>query len=376
MKRYYLYLFVIIVVLLSDAAIAQTYLFIGSYNFNRNKQGIYVYRFDTATGAMEYVSSTRQIPNPSYVTLSPNGKHLYACTETLTPKGGAVSSFSFDSRSGKLTYLGSQKSWGENPVYVTVDKNEKWLINANYTEGGIAVYPLDSNGIIGEARQKMSFFEGSVNPRKQERAHVHCAVFTPAQDYILFPDLGADKIRYYSFDPLKTEPLSATSDSFMRTIPGSGPRHLTFHPNGKYAYCNEELSGYVSAYNYKNGTLDSFQRIATHEVEHDKDYSNADIHVAPDGRFLYASNRGTQNNIAIFSISAYNGGLRLLGYQSVSGNHPRNFTIDPTGNFLIVANQVSGNVVVFRRDVKTGMLTKTKHHVRILNPSCVQTRTY
>ncbi|MCW3124305.1 MAG: 6-phosphogluconolactonase [Flavipsychrobacter sp.] len=374
MKRYYLLL---LLILIAVGGNAQTcYLFIGSYNFNRNKEGVYVYRFDTLSGALTMISATRGIPNPSYVTLSPNGKYLYACTETLTNDEGSVSSFEFDCHKGVLTFINSQKSGGANPVYATVDKTGKWLVNANYTQGGVSFYPLSVSGTIQTAQQLRTYIEGSVSMQHQERAHVHCVAFSPAQDHVFFPDLGADKIRCYSFDAAKSSPLAATTDSFITTDLGSGPRHLTFHPNGRYAYCTEEMAGFISVYAYNNGMLIPIQRIATHDKERKTEFSIADIHISSDGRFLYASNRTHQNNIAIFSIYEGSGRLTLVGYEPVHGNHPRNFTLDPTGNFLLVANQVSGNVVVFKRDKKTGLLTRTKNHLKILNPSCLQMRIY
>jgi 6-phosphogluconolactonase len=351
------------------------YVFVGSYNWDKNKSGIYVYELDTIKGSLKEVSNFKGVLNPSYVTVSPNGKFIYACTETKTPNLGSVSSFEFNSINGKLTFLNNQKSGGENPVYLAIDKSGKWLINGNYTEGSVSVFSIDSNGKINSIVQNIHYQEGSVNKERQDRSHVHSTVFSPDYDYIFSPDLGSDKIRFYSFDSLQKEPLQIIKESFIKSTLGSGPRHFTFHPNGKFAYCIEELTGTISVYNYENGKLDSIQRINTHSKKYKENFNSADIHISPDGLFLYASNRGEENNIAIFSIKK-NGHIKTIGYQSTYGKTPRNFTIDASGDFLIVANQTSGNLIVFNRNSKTGLLKKLSNNIKIENPTCVQIRQY
>ena len=366
--------FLIFLLFSSFAKAENYYLFVGSYNFSNGKEGIYVYKFDIVTGRLEKTYSTHNIANPSYLTLSPDGKYLYACTETQTKNAGSVSSFKFDSKDGTLAFINKQPSGGENPVYDVVDKSGKWLINANYTEAGISVYALDTNGGIEPPSQVLHFSEGSVNKERQASAHIHSAVFSPAQDFLFFPDLGADKIRCYSFNPNKPKPISEYGAT--KSVPGSGPRHFAFHPNSKFAYCIEEMAGYITAYRYANGRLDSIQRLAAHSKHRKNNFNSADIHLSPDGRFLYASNRSAENNLAIFSIDQETGFLNFVGYQSTFGDHPRNFTIDPTGRFLIVANQISGNVGVFKRNKKTGFLTNTGVQIKVPGASCLQIRKY
>ena len=351
-----------------------TYVFFGSYNKNTSSDGIYIYKLDTNNGNLTKISSNRSIPNPSFLTLSPNGKFLYACTESLTKNAGSVSSYEFDTQNGTLKFLNVQKSCGENPVYLTIDKSGKWLINANYTLSSISVYPITDNGMINPAVQTLQFFEGSnVDPIRQDYSHLHSAVFSANQDYMFFTDLGADKIRTYKFHESDLTPLQ--EDCTINSPPGSGPRHFTFHPNGLYAYCIEELEGAISVYRYSNGRLDSIQRVFTHPINYNKMIMSADIHISPDGKFLYASNRGNQNNIIIFEIKE-NGTLSEVGYQSTFGEHPRIFAIDPSGQFLIVTNLISGNVVVFRRDKETGLLDKVGKKVKIKKVSFVLARQY
>ncbi len=368
------YIFAILFSFSFGAYSQTTYVFFGSYNKDTSNDGIYIYSLDMNSGNLTKVSSNNSIFNPTYLALSPNGRFLYACTESQTKNAGSVSSYEFDAKKGTLKLINTQKSGGENPVYLTIHKSGKWLINANYTEGSIAVYPLAEDGKINPATQILQFTAGSgISPQRQNRAHVHSAIFSIDQAYMFFPDLGADKIRLYQFDSLNIQPLQ--KEDSIKSTPGSGPRHLTFHPNGQFAYCIEELAGAISVYKYENGRLDSIQRILTHPKGYNKRVMSADIHISPDGKFLYASNRGDQNNISIFAINEA-GTLKEIGYQSSLGEHPRIFAIDPTGQFLIVTNLISGDVFVFRRNAKTGLLKKVGKKVKINNVSFVQIRQY
>lgn len=350
-------------------------MFFGSFNRDKTAEGIYVYQLDTISGKLSKVTSVKNHLNPSFITLSPNGKYLFACTESKTPDAGSVSSFKFEPENKTLTFVNSQKSGGENPVYVAVHENGQWLLNGNYTQGSISIYPLSEDGNINPVAQNFQFTDGSINIERQDRSHIHSTVFSPNFDHVFLPDLGADKIRCYRFENDKKEPLQPAEKPYMKTTLGGGPRHFTFHPNGKYAYCAEELSGTVNSYKYENGKLESIQRINTHTKKYKENFESSDIHISPDGRFLYASNRGEENNIAIFAIQD-NGLLATVGYQSTLGKHPRVFDIDETGKFLIVTNSVSGNVFVFKRNIKTGLLKKVGEELKIKSVSCVQIRTY
>jgi 6-phosphogluconolactonase len=348
-----------------------SFVFFGSFMRDKTKESIYVYQLDSATGQLQFITSTKGISNPSFLTVSPNGKFVYACTESKTPNAGSVSSFAFDVKNKTLRFINSQPSGGENPVFVSVYPSGKWLVNANYTQGSVAVYPLTQDGHIDSMVQNIHYKEGSIVAGRQDSAHIHAAVFSPRFDFVFLPDLGADKIRSYPFDATDKTPLQTAQSTFTTTTLGAGPRHFTFHPNGRFAYCIEELSGTISAYKYANGRLDSMQRINTHPEKEQEGYESSDIHISPDGLFLYASNRGDENNIAIFSIGT-NGQLKKRGYQSTLGDHPRTFAMDPSGKFLIVTNAVSGNVFVFSRNKKTGLLKKVGSEVKIENVSCVQ----
>lgn len=353
----------------------ETYVFFGSFNWDKKNNGIYVYQLNPTNGKLSKVTALKNIVNPSFLTLSKDGRFVFACTESKTPDGGSVSSFQFNPKAKSLKPINSQKSGGENPVYVTAHNNGKWLINGNYTEGSISVYPISEDGIIAPLVQNFQFIEGSVNAQRQDRAHIHSTVFSPDFDYLFAPDLGADKIRRFTFNSDKAEPLQIAENPSIATVAGSGPRHFTFHPNGKFAYCIEEMGGAVSAYHYDKGNLENLQRINTHSDEYKDDFESSDIHISPDGRFLYASNRGQENNLAIFSIQA-DGTLKIVGYQPTLGKHPRTFAIDETGDFLITTNVQTSDVFVFRRNQETGLLIKIGKRVKIKNVSSVQIKNY
>ena len=208
-----------------------TYVFLGSYNRDKSAEAIQVYQLDTLNGKLTKFTSVNNVINPSYLTVSPNGKYVYACTDTKTPNAGSISSFEFNTENKSLTFLNSQQSGGENPVYVSVHKSGKWITNANYTEGSVSVFPILENGKIDSIAQNFQYMDGSTHKERQTRSHVHSAVFSPQYDYLFLPDLGADKIRCYAFDENQKKPLVETKNPFTKTDLEAGPRHFTFHPN-------------------------------------------------------------------------------------------------------------------------------------------------
>lgn len=355
---------------------SKTFLFVGTYTGGIPDSGIYVYEFNSHSGKLKKTFAGENLTNPSFLSISPNGQFLYACTDSKLPKHGNVTAFKIDTIAGKISYINKQSCGGENPVYLTVHKNNKFILNGNYNAGSVSAFTTNKDGSLNPYSQIIHFKDSSVNKNRQEKSHIHAAVFSPNNDYVFSTDLGADKIRVFSFDTLKTAPLLSVDSLLVATIPGCGPRHFTFHPNGKFSYCIEELSGTISVYSYKQGKLESLQRLFSYS-KISETYSGADIHLSPDGLFLYASNRdNNENTISIFSVDQVNGKLKLVGHQSTFGKHPRNFVIDPTGNFLLVANVSTNNIVVFARNLKTGLLTKTEHEINIQRPSCLKMVSY
>ena len=352
------------------------FVFFGSYNWDKGSEAVYVYELDNKTGKLTKVASSSDVINPGYITVSSDGKYIYASSDAKTPNYGTVSSFAFDANKKTLTFLNQQKTGGENPVYVNVDKSGKWLINVTYNQPSISVFPLLENGKIDSMVQHFKFTEGSgVNPTRQEKSHTHSAVFAPDYTTVLFADLGADKILQYSFDANQKQPLIDSKSFFINTKPGSGPRHITFSKNGKLVYSIEELAGMISVYDFSENKLKKIQRIATHPDKITEGFESSDVHISPDGKFLYATNRGKENNIAIFKV-LNDGKLESIGYKKTGGKHPRTFAIDETGKFIIVTNVISQDVTVFKRNLETGMLKKVGKPVKIKNVTCVKIKMY
>ncbi|MPS71569.1 MAG: lactonase family protein [Chryseobacterium sp.] len=352
------------------------FVFFGSYNWDKGSEAVYVYELNNETGKLTKVASSSDVINPGYITVSPDGKYIYASSDAKTPNYGTVSSFAFDADKKTLTFLNQQKTGGENPVYVNVDKSVKWLINATYNQATISVFPILGDGRIDSIAQHFKFTEGSgVDAKRQEKAHTHSVVFAPDFRSVLFADLGADKILQYPFDTTQKQPLIDSQSTFIHTRPGSGPRHITFSKDGKLAYSIEELAGMISVYDFSENKLKEIQRIATHPDKIKEGFESSDVHISPDGKFLYATNRGNENNIAIFKV-LNDGKLKSIGYQKTGGKHPRTFAIDETGKFIIVTNVISQDVTVFKRNLETGMLKKVGKPVKIKNVTCVKTKGY
>lgn len=346
------------------------FLFIGTYSTSGSK-GIYVYTFDAATGKAQWISNTEGVVNPSYLAIAPGGKELYCCTETNTVNAGGISAFRFNRLTGTLSFINRQSSGGDNPAYVSIHKNGKWVIAGNYSGGSLSAFPVNADGSLQPYSQLIQQTGKGFNEKRQEKPHVHSTVFSPKGDYLFAADLGLDKVMIYKFNSSRQQPMQPGKQPFIATAPGSGPRHFVFHPNKKYAYLIEEMGGDIVAYKYKKGRLEIMQQVATHGDTAKGEFGSADIHISPDGKFLYASNRGSENNIAIFSAGA-GGKLTLKGLQSSMGTSPRNFTIDPSGKYLLVANQRTNNIVIFKRDATTGLLQYTGDQINIPEPVCLK----
>ena len=347
------------------------YLFAGTYTGSGSK-GIYVYNFNAQTGNAKWVSNTDSSTNPSYLTVAHNGDFVYAVNETNGTNPGRVSAYAFNKNKGTLEFLNTVLSGGDDPCYISTSNDDKWAAVANYTSGSVAVFPLNKNGSIQPYSQLIKDSGSSINKDRQATAHVHEAVFSAGNAYLFTPDLGMDKVMIYKFNHLSKQPLKPSSPAFVKAAPGSGPRHFAIHPNKKYAYLIHELSGTVTTYSYNNGKLVQLQDLPAHPAGYSGTIGSAEIAISPDGKFLYASNRGDENTITIFSINSSTGKLKLEGYQSTMGKGPRNFIIDPTGNFLLAANQNTDNIVIFKRNKQTGLLTNTGKEIHVPKPVCLQ----
>lgn len=343
------------------------YMLVGTYTSPKS-QGIYVYSFNSETGEFKQVSMA-PASNPSFLTVSPDKQFVYAINEDANDKG-SISAFRFDAANGTLLPINKQSSGGDHPCYVAIDQTGKWVTAGNYSAGSLSILPVNPDGSLSAATQTIRHEGKSVNEKRQDKPHVHATVFSPDNRFLFVPDLGIDKVMIYSFDPGSGK-LAAAQPPFAAITPGGGPRHFTFHPNKKYAYLMEELSGNVAVYQYEKGKLTPIQTISAVPSGFTGYIGSADIHVSPDGHFLYCSNRGESNTIAIFSIDK-KGRLTLAGHHSAMGKAPRNFNFDPSGNFLLVANQDTDNIVIFKRDTKTGLLTETGKQIEVGKPVCVK----
>jgi 6-phosphogluconolactonase len=357
--------------LLANSVMAQKpadkpiYLFIGTYTSGQS-EGIYVYTFDPATGQLAPHSKATDILNPSFLALSPNRKFLYAVSESAPDS--RVYSFALDAEAGTLTSLNYQPSGGGGPCHVTVDKTGRWVLVGNYGGGNLSVLPVGADGRLAAPVQTVQHSGKGANASRQEKPHVHQVPLAANNRDLFVPDLGIDQLVAYKFDE-KSGRLNATPQLSVALSPGGGPRHLTFHPDKKFAYVIQELSGTITALTYQLGKLAPIQIISAMPPGATEDPAGADIHVSPDGRFLYASLRGN-NTLAIFAIDPKTGRLTYRQSVSTGGKHPRNFTLDPSGRFVLVANRDSNSITVFRRDAQTGGLTPVSE-ATVPTPTCL-----
>ena len=365
MKKYQLLLLFTFISAAANAQQIGINLIVGTYTNSCESDGIYVYDFSLENGDHELRSSTENVINPSFVALSEDQKFLYGVNEN--GKESTVSSFSFDKKKGTLKPLNTQSSEGADPCYILNDS--KNVITANYSGGSISVFKKNKNGSLTAAKQVVQHKGSSRNPKRQEGPHVHMVQFTPGKKYVLANDLGTDKIYMYQYNPDSENNILVIKDS-VGVKRGSGPRHLTFSPNGRFAYLLQELDGTITVFSYDNEKLQKLEEAQIIDDDFQGATSAADIHISPDGKFLYATNRGDANDITIFAIHP-NGKLQYKEFLKTEGKGPRNFAIDPTGNFLLVAHQYSNNIVIFQRDQKTGKLTDTQKRIKVCSPVCL-----
>jgi len=348
--------------------------YIGTYTHGES-EGIYVYRMDKSSGALEFSSKATGVENPSFLAIGPQQRYLYAVNEIGQFAGkpsGAVSAFSIDPETWELTFLNQQSSHGTAPCHLCVDKTGQFVLVANYGGGSVCVLPIQDDGSLGEASDFIQHEGKSVNPRRQESPHAHSIIMGPNNQYAFAADLGLDKIMIYQLD-LTSGKLKPNDEPWAAVKPGAGPRHFDFHPNGKYAYLINEIDNTITAFTYDetNGTLNEIQAVPTLPEDFTDTSHCADIHVAPSGKFVYGSNRG-HDSIVIFAIDEATGRLTFVDHESVRGQNPRNFAIDPTGTFLLSANQSTDNIVTFRIDQQTGKLTPTGQVTEVPAPVCLK----
>lgn len=348
-------------------------LYVGTYTSTGKSEGIYGYGMDSSTGALTRFNSFKSV-NPSFLAIDRSKRYLYAVNEVgeyAGKPGGGVSAFAIDGATGNLRLLNEQATEGADPCHLSIDRKRKTLLVANYTGGSIAALPIRPDGTLGRAID-VKQHQGSGIKEQQKGPHAHCIIFDRLERYALAADLGIDKVMIYRFNP-STGKLTPGKQPWAELQAGAGPRHLTLHPNGMYAYVINELDSTLTAFKYNDsyGALSHIETVSTLPSDFAGVSYCADVHVSPSGKFVYGSNRG-HNSIVVFEIAARTGKLKQIEHVSTGGKWPRNFTIDPTGRFLLVANQHTDNVVIFSIDDRTGRLTPTGHAAEIPVPVCLK----
>jgi len=363
----------------------ETLVYVGTYTepirFGTGKilqgkgEGIYVYRMDQTSGAMEPASKATGITNPSYLAFHSTRRFLYAVNELKTFEDkptGTVSAFAVDPKTGKLEFLNKRMTHGTDPCHVLVDKKGKYVFVANFMSGSICVLPVLQDGSLGEVSDFIQHHGSSIDPVRQQGPHAHAVTLDEAGRFAFVPDLGLDKVMTYRFDP-KRGMLEPNQVPWVKMKPGAGPRHVAFHRSGHFAFLVNELDSTLAslAYDGRRGVFKVLQIVSTLPEGYEGESTCADIQVSPGGAFVYGSNRG-HDSIVTYRINQRTGRLTYVGHQSTGGRTPRSFGIDPSGRFLLAANQDSDTVVTFEIQAKTGKLMPTGHAIQVPTPVCVK----
>jgi len=341
--------------------------YVGTYTRQKSK-GIYVYRFDPATGKLTDGALAAETSNPSFIAVSPDQKYLYAANENGQ---GMVTAFAIEPGTRHLKMLNSVSAKGSGPCHVSVDKTGKMVFVANYNDGTAAAFPVKADGSLGESAWNIKNSGSSVDKQRQAGPHAHSANISPDNKFMLLNDLGLDEILVFHIDPAKAS-VTPNDPPFAKVAPGSGPRHLAFSTNGKFAYAINEMLATIIAFKWDagHGKLDELQTVSTLPAGYSGPKSTAEIAAHPNGKFLYGSNRGN-NTIAAFSIDGSTGKLTMIDTFPSGGKTPRSIAIDPSGKFLLSAGQDSDNIAAFSIDAKTGRLTATGDTVEVGAPVCI-----
>jgi 6-phosphogluconolactonase len=351
---------------------ANQFLYFGTYTGEKSK-GIYLAQFDPGTGKLSAPQLAAATPNPTFLALDSKRRILYAVNEVSDfgkDRQGSISAFRMDLATGELTFLNQQPSGGAGPCHLAVARGGNCLLVANYGSGSVAVLPVEPDGRLGEPSASIQHHGSSVNHQRQEGPHAHFITWDPASRLVLTCDLGLDKVLIYQLDPGQRA-LSPNDPPAFTLPPGSGPRHLAFHPMGRFAYVINELSSTltVCSYDGRRGELKATQTVSTLPEGVAGSSTCAEVEVHPSGRFVYASNRG-HNSVAVFAVDSRTGKLECLQHQSTQGKTPRHFLLDPTAKWLLAENQDSDSVVVFALSPETGRLTPTGITQSIGAPVC------
>ena len=340
--------------------------------FGSGRRNIQAFRLDTLSGALTPLGQAAQIEHPSFLAIAPNHRFLYAISEGSDAAGSGVSAFAIDAAAGKLRLLNRKPAGGSGPCYVAVDAGGRNVLIANYNSGSVAVFPVASDGALRPASAFVQDHGSSVNPDRQQGPHAHCLSPGPEDRFAFACDLGLDKVMIFRFDA-GTGSLAPAEPPFAAVKPGSGPRHIAFHPSGRWAYVINEMASTLSvfAYDPASGALREIQTESTLPKDFSGENTGAEVAVHPSGRFVYGSNRG-DDSIAVFGCDPASGRLAFIERVPAGGKTPRQFEIDPTGGYLLAANQSSATVVVFSIDKSDGRLRPAGSPARSDFPMCVK----
>jgi 6-phosphogluconolactonase len=349
------------------------FVYIGTYT-GSGSEGIYGYRFDAITGNFKRIGLAAEAENPSFLAVHPNGKFLYAVNEIADFKGqssGSVSAFAIDPDSGELKLVGKTASLGAMPAYISLDQRGRYALVANYQGGSVAVFPLAESGDLLAPSAFVDHSEASRKAGSQKSSHAHAIRVSKDNQFAIAADLGLDQLLVYRFDEARGL-LSPHQPAAAELKPGAGPRHLSFHPNGKWLYVANELDSSVTAFSYQAeaGSLHDLETMSTLPGSFAGRNSPGEILVDQKGRFLYVSNRG-HDSIAVFAIDSGTGRLTAIEQVPTGGRTPRNFALDPTGNWVFAANQDSNQVVLLALDQERGRLTPSLNTLEVSSPVCV-----
>jgi len=349
-------------------------IFVGTYTNDKGStsRGIYAFRWNADEGTLAPLGLAGATVNPSFLTLSPNRRYLYAVNEVDQYRGqssGSVTSFAVSE--SKLKAINTVSSGGGGPCKITVDSTGKAAFVANYDGGSATSFQVLRNGGLSRAVSHFQYSGHGADPQRQAAPHTHCTTVSPDNRYVLVNDLGLDRISVYHLDPL-TAALTPNDPPFYEALPGSGPRSFAFHPSGKWAYSLNEIANTVDvlAWDAERGALTRLQNISTLPEGFNGSNTTATVAVDSSGRFVYASNRG-DNSIAVFSIDDRDGKLKPVQHMDCGGKTPRHFALDPGNEWLLVANEDSSNIVVFARNTRSGVLTPTGREYPVSHPVCI-----
>jgi 6-phosphogluconolactonase len=357
-----------------DAAPVKFLFYVGTYKDHGGK-GIYAYRFDSTAGQFESLGLAAESAEPSFLAIAPDGKFLYAVNEIVKyndQPAGAVSAFAIQRETGKLLRLNQVSSGAEGPAHITLDRSGHYALVSNYERGSVAVFPLLPDGRLGQPSAFVLHQGSSVNPERQKGPHAHAIALSPDNRFAVVADLGLDELLVYPFDA--SDGSLGRDRQIVKTLPGAGPRHLVFDSDGRFLYLINEIQSTVGTYSYDaaTGKLRELETLSTLPQGYSGPKEAAEIEIHPSGKFLFVSNRGDDNSIAVFAIDPKSGTLTLVENDSTQGKTPRHFTLDPTGSWLLAANQDSDEIVLFHVNPKTGHLTPNGKVIQVPSPACIK----